>query len=88
MVKTEQGLNQSSVEKGIACLTENGVLDNIPSHGKDSFYVKESLPKTLFSYLASHHETPPHTNEVTPLSTISQSECLINIKNLMKNFPL
>ena len=31
-VKTEQGLDQSSLEKRIAYLTENGVLDNIPSH--------------------------------------------------------
>ena len=40
--------------------------------------MKEGLPKTLFSHLASHDETPPQTNEATPLSTISQSECFAN----------
>ena len=42
-----------------------------------TFYEKEGLPKT-FSRLASQHETPPHTNDATPSSTISQSNCLIN----------
>ena len=78
IVQTEQGLDQSSLEKRIAYLGENGVLDNVLSHCKNSFYVKGGLPETLFSYLASHHETPPHTNEAIALSTISQSDCLID----------
>ena len=78
IVQTGQGLDQSSLEKKIAYVGENGVLDSISSHCKDSFYVKGDLPKTLFSHLASHHETPPYTNEAIPLSTISQSDCLLD----------
>ena len=78
IVKTEQGLDQSFLTKGIPYLTENGVLDYIPSLCKDFFYVKEGLPKTLFSLLASHDETPAYTSETTPFSTISKSNCLRN----------
>ena len=44
IVKTAQGLDQSSLEKIITYLTENGVSENIPS-----FYVNEGLSKTLSS---------------------------------------
>ena len=37
IVKTEQGSDQLFLEKKIAYLTENGVLENIPSHGKDYY---------------------------------------------------
>ena len=48
-VKTEQGLDQSSLEKRIAYLTENGVLENIPSQGT-------SAEKIIFnSYLPSQN---------------------------------
>ena len=63
-----KGLDQCSLEKRIAYLTESGVLDNIPSHGKYSFGVEKDLWKTLFSHLPSHHEIPSHTNKVISLS--------------------
>ena len=59
--------------KRIVYLTENGVLDKIPSHGKDSFYGKEGLQKTLFSHLASHLRNC-HTNETNPLNIMMINE--------------
>ena len=62
-VKTGQGLSQSFSEKTITLLTEYKVIGNIPSHGKDSLYVKEGLPKPLTSPPANYPETPRYTSK-------------------------
>ena len=62
-VKTGQGLSQSFSEKRITLLTEYKVIENIPSHDKDSLYVKEGLPKPLTSLPANCPESPRYTSK-------------------------
>ena len=62
-VKTGQRLSQSFSEKRITLLTEYKVIENIPSHDKDSLYVKEGLPKPLTSLPANYPETPRYTSK-------------------------
>ena len=62
-VKTGQRLSQSFSEKRITLLTEYKVIENIPSHDKDSLCVKEGLPKPLTSLPANYPETPRYTSK-------------------------